>query len=433
MQVAYRVESSALEEAKRHLQFHHSEATGWITLAKKELDGTWKQYHYQAEQLSLELPSWLGTNVYFSQNTFYKPQRRIENLKQLRALYVDIDCHKMNYKPDWVVEKLNLEVFQESIPSPNYIIFSGRGIVCIWLIEPVPYKALPLWKAIQQYFYEQLAYVGADKKSIDSTRVFRVAGSINSKNEAEVKLQYRHEYRYRLRDLQEEYLPQLTFSNKEKKSGRQSNVMFLFNLRTLHYDRLRDLVKLVKMRNYNLKGHREVICFLYRYWSCCLTDELQDSLFQMLEFNSEFTEPLPRHEVERATRSAEKAWKVKNDVKANEEAILKGYPGAGYNLRNITIINWLEITQEEQRDLKTIIDDCEKKRRKRNRDRLAFREKNGCVSREQYTYLQKEKTEDRICQLKEAMEEYPIASNVKLSQVLQVSEGYIRKLKKLTY
>ena len=135
------------------------------------------------------------------------------------------------------------------------------------------------------------------------------------------------------------------------------------------------------MRNYDLKGHRELFCFLYRYWSCCLTDDPDDSLTQMIEFNSEFKEPLRKSEVIKATKSAEKAWSAKSDAKANEEAMTKGYPGAGYNLKNTTIIRWLDITPEEQQHLKTIIDGNEKRRRKRERDKLAYREKHGSVSR----------------------------------------------------
>ena len=423
------VEQSALDEAKQHVLFHHYEASGWITLAKKERYGTWKQYHYQPKQVASELSVWLGENVYFSQNTFYKPQRRIENLRQLRALYVDVDCYHLNYDPHWVVGKLNLEVFQQSVPAPNLIIYSGRGIVCIWLIEPVPYQALPLWKAVQNYFYKQLEYVGADKKSIDSTRVFRVSGSINSKNGKEVVMEYGHDYRYSLRDLQAEYLPELV-PKQPKKTGRKPKIIRLHNIQNLHYARLLDLVKIAELRHYDLQGYREYICFLYRYWSCCLTDDLDDSLQQMLEFNREFKEPLPENEVIKATKSAERAWQAKSDAKANEEAIAKGYPGAGYNLKNATIIEWLNITPEEQIHLRTIIDANEKRRRKRERDKLAFREKNGSVSREEYMEEQKEITEEKLWQLEKAMEQYPKISNVKLAELLAISEGYVRKLKK---
>ncbi|WP_075983684.1 replication protein [Bacillus massilinigeriensis] len=422
-------DSVELQEAKRHVMFHHYKASGWITLAKKEKDD-WKQYHYQPEQLAQVLSNWLGENVYFSQNTFYKPQRRIENIRQLRALYVDIDCHTLNYDPKWVLEKINLEVFQEILPVPNIIIFSGRGLVCIWLIEPVPFQALPLWKAIQNYFYEQLVYVGADKKSLDPTRVFRVAGSTNSKSGKRVTVEYRHQYRYVLRELQEEYLPELSSPGPRKARHKvKAKILNLYNIHNLHYTRLLDLVKLAELRNYDLKGNRELFCFLYRYWGCCFTDDLENALAQMLEFNSEFKEPLPKNEVIRATRSAEKAWKAKSDARANEEAISKGYPGAGYNLKNKTIIKWLNIVPKEQKFLRTIIDWDEKLRRKRERDRLAFRQKNGSVSRGEYLEQQKEKSADKQWQLMMAIKRHPNMSNLRLAKLLGVSESYIRKLK----
>ena len=422
-------ESNMITEAKRHVLFHHYKAAGWITLAQKKNNGDWKQRHFQLDEITSALSTWIGENVYFSQNTFFKPQRRIENIKQLRALYIDVDCHNLNYDPHWVLEKLNLEVFQEAVPDPNFVIFSGRGLVCIWLIEPVPSQALPLWKALQNHFYKQMEYVGADKTSIDPTRVFRVAGSTNSKNGKEVIIEYRHDYRYVLRELQAEYLPELA-PRKLRNPGRKPQIVHLYNVRNLHYSRLLDIVKLAELRNYDLKGYREIICFLYRYWSCCLTDDPDDSLTQLFEFNSEFKEPLHRNELLRATKSAEKAWMAKNDVKANEEARTRGYPGAGYNLKNKTIIEWLDITSDEQKFLQTIIDANEKRRRKRERDKLAFRKRKGSVSREEYLDQQQEKTEDKLWQLKAAMQRHPEAANTRLAEFLVVSEGYIRKLKK---
>ncbi len=40
-------------------------------------------------------------------------------------------------------------------------------------------------------------------------------------------------------------------------------------------------------------------------------------------------------------------------------------PGAGYNIKNKTIIEWFKITEEEQTRLKTIIGDKESRRRDR--------------------------------------------------------------------
>lgn len=58
----------ALDEATRHVLFHHHQTSGWVTLANKEKCGRWKQRHYQWEQLHLEIPSWLAksNDVFFS-------------------------------------------------------------------------------------------------------------------------------------------------------------------------------------------------------------------------------------------------------------------------------------------------------------------------------------------------------------------------------
>ena len=80
--------------------------------------------------------------------------------------------------------------------------------------------------------------------------------------------------------------------------------------------------------------------------------------------------------------------------------------------------------------MRTIIDSNEKLRRKRNRDKISFRKRNGSVSRDEYMQSQHELTEDKLWQLKKAIKRYPNASNVRLAEILGVSEGYIRKLKK---
>ena len=418
-----------INSAHYHAWFHHKQADGWITMAKKTETG-FKQYHYQPDELAVELSKWIGEDVYFSQNTFYRPQRKIENIRQLRSLYVDLDCYLLNYDPKWVLGKLELEIFKETLPDPNLIIFSGRGLVCVWLIDPVPYKALPLWQAIQEYFVKQLQEVGGDPKATDAARVFRIAGSVNSKNGEQVNVQYRHSYRYPLREIQHDYLPELKLERKVKKRGRPNKITSLFNTYSLHHARLLDIVKLVEIRNYDVKGYRETLCFLYRYWQCCYLSDSEEAIRHTLDFNYEFLEPLSEKEVIRATRSAEKAWQAKRSEEANKIAKEKGYPGAGYNLKNSKIIEWLNINQEEQRFLKTIIDGVEKRRRKREKDKLQKREQRGSVTREEYLKQEQQKTMDKLCLLQKELNKNPRASQKELAKLLNVERSYISKLQK---
>lgn len=347
-------------------------------------------------------------------------------------MYIDIDFYMLNYEENWVLGNIDLMVEDGAIPNPNMVIHSGRGVVCVWLIEPVPYKALPLWQVLQDHFLKHLQKYGADSKAIDAARVFRLAGSINSKSGEMVTVKYRHDYRYSLRELKEEYLPELPdYDSKKrvKKKGRPKKVVQLFNTYRLHTTRLRDLVKLCELRDYDVERYRELILFLYRYWSCCVLNDEDQALEATLELNGQFKKPLPLKEVVTATKSAEKAWAARSNKEANELAIKKGYPGAGYNLKNTKIIDWLDISTEEQKYLETIIDNGEKNRRKMLANR-ELRRSQGVRTREEYENGRKEDKEHLLNMLKRLLERNPKAKQKELAELLGVTQPRVSQLKK---
>ncbi|MDY7062241.1 MAG: hypothetical protein SO136_04945 [Sarcina ventriculi] len=73
-----------------------------------------------------------------------------------------------------------------------------------------------------------------------------------------------------------------------------------------------------------------------------------------------FRQSLSEREVIRATKSAETVFKDKNK---------------DYKYKNETLINLLEITEEEQKEMKTIISKDEYKRRKKLRNTKAYENK----------------------------------------------------------
>ena len=423
--------NAKLEESKRHIFFQHNGADGYITLAKK-VNGKFIQYHYKPEQLADQLSNYMGEDIYYSQQTFYRPQRRIENIRQLRSLYIDLDCYTLNLKPDWVLGKLELEYFRQTIPEPNFVIFSGRGLVLIWMIEPVPYKALPLWNSVQNYLLDQLTDIGGDPKAIDAARVFRLAGSINSKNGATVHVEYRHDYRYALRDIQYDYLPELTppKKNEKPKPGRKKKIVRLFNIYSLYHARILDITKIVELRDYDVKGYREVICFLYRYWMCCFCNDTEEAYRQTAELNSTFIEPLPERELRSATKSAEKAYEAKSNKEANAEAIRRGYPGAGYNISNAKLIRWLDITTDEMMQLSTIINPAEKRRRELLRKEKQRREA-GIRTAEQRKEDDRKAVLSKAEVIRKALEENPKLSVRKLAEVTGFPRSTVQRLKSM--
>ena len=330
----------------------HSRSKGWITRSVIDKKG-YSQWHYKyAELKDLDMSD---ENIYITLNTFYKPCRRLENIKELNTLFIDLDYYKTGKTKDQVLMDLEKNYFNQSIPIPNYVIDSGRGMYLIWIINAVPSKALPLWKAVQEYLYNQLKYFGADRQALDATRILRVPGSINSKSKTVVNILDEYEYIYDLREIQNEFLPEL--KPYEKKKGRPSKINYIYRERSLYYGRIQDIIKLCELREYDLKGHRELILFLYRYYLCSFTEDIEKALSDALELNSMFRQALSEREVIRATRSAERCYLDKNKQ---------------YKYKNETLIELLEITEEEQKYMTIIISKEEYKRRKRIRNKNSY-------------------------------------------------------------
>ena len=345
-----------LSTSIKYINIVHGNSQGWITKAKISDEG-YKQWHYKHIQL-VEL-KYDEDNVYITLNTFYKTYRRLECFKELNALFIDLDTYKTGFTKEQILMNLCENYFGKNVPIPNLIIDSGRGLYLIWLIKKVPSMALPLWKAAEEYLYKTLKEFGADRQALDATRILRVPGSVNSKTHTEVKIIDNYDYLYELREIQSEYMPELS-EKAPVRRGRPKKVKYIYRERSLYYTRLQDIIKLCELRGYDLKGQRELILFLYRYYLCYFTEDVEKSLNDTLELNSMFRQSLSEREVIRATKSAETVFKDKNK---------------DYKYKNETLINLLEITEEEQKEMKTIISKDEYKRRKKLRNTKAYENK----------------------------------------------------------
>lgn len=358
------------DELENYISNIHGKSRGYITKACIR-NNVYFQRHYKFGNLiKLDFD---GENVYLSSNTFFKPYRKTETLKELNAIWIDIDFYNTPFEKSQVILNLEDNFYKKLIPEPSYCIESGRGLYLIWLIKPVPYKALPLWRAIEENFYQKLKELGADKKCLDCTRVLRVPGSINSKSKTKVKILFQTNLVYTLREIQAQYLPE--YNKSKVKKGHKSKVITLFNERTLYLARIHDLVKLCELRNYDLVGHREFILFLYRYYICFFTDDTDKALEDTLDLNSKFIHKLKVKEVINATKSAQSVYE-KNKK---------------YKYKNETLIDELSITDEEQKYLKTIISKAEFQRRKKLRNQQYYQQNKDHINqkaKEKYKKVQ---------------------------------------------
>lgn len=150
------------------------------------------------------------TDTFISQQSFFG-WRRIAQLASLGAAYVDLDYHKSRYEgldPNLVTAAVLRHLSERGLPAPSYILSTGRGLLCVWLHDRLPRRALPRWQAVQRTLAETLKPFGSDFLALDAARVFRISGTINSRADREVRPTWiGHLDRWGFDDLATEILP----------------------------------------------------------------------------------------------------------------------------------------------------------------------------------------------------------------------------------
>lgn len=392
------ISTSRSRQAVQQLKLVHDNDDGFITVAVKDIDNKWQQYHYKKEDLENNIFKILGFNIdtYMSINSFYVPKRSSECIRHINSLYIDIDNHseaKVNI--DSVLYFLEEDFFNREVPKPNLVIKTGRGLALYWILEHLPKQGLPLWTLIQEELYKKIKGIEdyikdivVDPATLDVSRVLRIPGSKNTKSNTLAKIYSYSNEKYRLDEIIQGYLPELEII-KEKKNkknikltDKQKKVVFIYTTYNLHYSRLMDIVKLQQLREGKCNGRRELMCFLYRYYNCLYVKDYDLAAQNTLEFNSKFKEPLSYTEVLKSTKRAEEAYE---EWLKNEPVVKKGrvYKRGGYNYSNKKLIELLKITPEEQSQLQTIIGTEEKYKRKNAKRNKSRRNKEGLTMREE--------------------------------------------------
>lgn len=323
-------------------------------------------------------------DVYATPCDYYQPRRAGDTIFGFTAFAFDVDCHGSQDPAEDALRTytaLTHGLFNTpAFPMPTMVEHTGRGLLVLVAFERCPRSVLPLWLRMGELFAERIravlpSFALLDPTYQDAARVVRVPGSFNSAagRHSYALIERAQDVPYTLSGLRDAYCPELKpKSGSKRPSGQRGKVVYTDKAIMLHVDRLQDIRTLVELRGFAVTGLRETILFLYRYWSCFFIGP-ESALEAALDLNRHFTKPLSVTEVTRATRSAETAFnRWMNEKKA------------GYNYRNDTLIRLLSITDEEQRQLKTIITKEEKARRraekkqwvngKRDRARAAKRE-----------------------------------------------------------
>ena len=334
-------------------------------------------------------------DVFLSPNTMYLPKRRVENIRQFRALFQDIDCASLGFKKAETVYMIWLLHYEGKIPKPTMVTDSGRGIHLYWRIQNAPYGALNTWQELQDYIYYNLKHLGADRRATDGARVLRLPGTINSKSVTNCEVLYiDNDIEYSMYELREEYLNykprthQLQMQQVKKIDTKVISNRF-FNSYSLHMERANDLETLCRLREYNMTGYRNMAVHCYAYWKGIYIRDNYELENMVIEFNNAFTEPLNETEVQAVLRCIPKAIDkfiaYEQGLRSGErKRVSKGMRDKeGYWYKNETLIDRLGITSKEQRHMKTIIGIDEKYDRNNERRRANRRNEEGLTKREE--------------------------------------------------
>lgn len=390
--------------------YHRSQGTAFFSLLVAQDHGKVQRsfrVRDMAQVLRL-LPK--DRDSWISQAEFIAPNRRVVNLASIGLLFIDVDCYKVGLDPDRAENLLLLRCEEDGFPLPSLIVRSGRGLQVKWLLKSaLPRFALPRWNACQRELVNRFLDLGADPAAKDASRVLRLVDTVNTKSGTIVSVSWAqptgtgdiesYDFDYLsefVLPLSRDQLAALRAERQQAKEARRSRFKVVdgnpkarggFSGRELAWHRVEDLRTLYRLR----QGHIEGLSMPLMFWSLNFllmsgaTNSSQmwheaDALCR--EFN--FGEFRRKSELSTLYHKA-KEHEAGKTVTYNGRA-----HGPLYRIKNDTLIDLFQITDDEQKKLKTIIGESEYKERDRLRDEKRRREA-GAVTREQYLSASEDK------------------------------------------
>lgn len=426
----------ALDAVDEPLAYHDPNRRGFTSILV--LGEARKQHSFGLENLPkwLERVRRLGGNIYIAQNEFFKPNRRLVNCSRLTSCYVDLDTYSIpklsGLGPEALLDALLALCAEISLPEPTQVVYSGRGLQAKWVLSaPLPSRAVPRWKAVQQALCTQLAPLGADPKALDVSRVLRLVGSVNSRSGAIVRLVHRatvptfgaskdqnglivHDFEVLAQTVLPVERVELSRQRDERQQRGKSASSLLrpprpndrkthtesvrrsfdpnwvgnpgarrLNAYQLGWDRLWDLRKLARMRGWEQgvpQGHRNDFVFL---GACFLAQSRTARAFslEIRELAAQFAPDWSGTELTACISSVRTRVEM---AAAGEMIEYKGQKvDPRYRFTNAWLVEYLRIESAEMACMRTIVDADESRRRDAARKAQKRREA-GDLTREEY-------------------------------------------------
>lgn len=367
---------------------HPPKAKGRVFLPRKASpDGAWKEgdAHDPWELDAVLWDAGGGLDRYVSMNRFADESRAVADFLELCAVFSDCDYYNVPRLRGLSVEAVLRQALDRlrdaGVSDPSLALSSGRGLQLAWLHEPLIRKDMPLsaWNAVQDGLYRLLEPFGADSVARHAATVLRLAGTENSKNGAMVRvLREPREGRYRFEDLAEALVKDGPLEDEREQDVGEANLYSLAVQRatrglrnhpqgwsdvSLWEGRLTDLQHLRRLRYGSgiMRDHRDRWLFIATTAiSWLVVPKVLDHEVMML------AEAVGGWDRRRARSDLGQVLKRARRAAAGEKIEFKGRLwDPRHHFNNETVIEWLEITPEEEREMVVLISEHERRRRDR--------------------------------------------------------------------
>lgn len=385
----------------------------------------------------------LNCDTFFTINLFKKRSRKQEFLRWINAVYIDCDFKDPTLS---VADKVALakKVCLKKVGFlPSIMTSSGNGLHLYFLFtSPIKASGLVRWKLVQKEFCARLQEIHADPKALDASRVLRLPGTINTKNNTRCSVVYFTRdkndsdivQRYSFDELADKVLPvervvikcrrktkaerqaeylkkkakreQQYKENLEKilkslhaknaKAGADSELSKKMKLLSTNVMRYTDLMVLLDMRSKATgvvpKGARNELLFWIMNFAC---------LAELVNSKNFYAE------AEKIAKKIDCCWDYESNGNLSTlygkllqheqgktiKVFNRDFPTL-YTPKNDTLIRRLIITDDEQNHLKTLI--SSEKLKERNKSKVKQRREKqrrdkGIMSREEYLQRKEDK------------------------------------------
>ncbi|NGZ03193.1 MAG: hypothetical protein CV090_09100, partial [Nitrospira sp. WS238] len=377
-----------------------------VFVCSKDATGHFSQQRVHLRQLSDLASSRQGEpDVYLSLNRFSR-SRRVEDCVALNACFVDVDFYTVSdfangVTVDTVLSGCVDRLYKANVPAPSLIGFTGRGLAFVWLIQTCSLFSLPIWNTVQFRLAQVLKDFGADRQALDAAHVFRLIGTVNRKSGNSVQA-YGLETpeRMELETLADRILqPHEGFVTRRQIRSTHRRDIGSQNRQTpaaLWKRRYEDIFTLIETRYGNNclpPGSRDRYLFILAValaWIITPPERLDQELFQLGAALAGWDEA--------------ECYQRFSAVLGREDFIGDNPFVPQYRFKTQTIIDWLNVTPEEQQGLDVLVgaEILRERRRKRAAER---RRANGQVSRDQYNQKRTSVVEWRRAHIHRLMEE----------------------------